>query len=57
MYGMSTQNSAPIEAVILAAGMTCYAEECDVIVVRRAPPHPLDPLVTATENVPPFPGD
>ena len=56
MYGMSTQNSAPIEAVILAAGMTCYAEECDVIVVRRTPPL-AEPLLVATEVVPPFPGD
>ena len=56
MHGMSTLNSAPIEAVILAAGMTCYAEECDVIVVRRTP-QVFEPLVAATENVPPFPGD
>ena len=56
MYGMSTRNSAPIEAVLFAAGMTCYAEECDVIVVRRAR-HASEPLVVATEVVPPFPGD
>ena len=56
MHGMSTQNSAPIEALILAAGMTCYAEDCDVIVMRRAP-HVVEPLVPASEVVPPFPGD
>jgi len=56
MHGMNTPNNAPIEALILAAGMTCYAEDCDVILVRRAP-QITEPLVPATEVVPPFPGD
>ena len=56
MHGMNTQNPTPIDAVIFAAGMTCYAEDCDVIVIRRTR-HVLEPLVPATEVVPPFPGD
>ena len=57
MHGMTTTpNPASIEALIAAAGMTCYAEECDTIIVRRAP-RVVDPFVPASEVVPPFAGD
>jgi hypothetical protein len=52
----TTPNSPPIEALIAAAGMTCYAPDCDTIVIRRAP-HLPPAFEPAIEVVPPFPGD
>ena len=56
MEAMTTPNTPPIDALIAAAGMTCFAEDCDVIVIRRAPPASLV-FEPAVEVVPPFPGD
>jgi hypothetical protein len=56
MEAMTNPNTPSIEALIAAAGMTCFAEDCDVIVVRRSP-RITEVLVPAAEVVPPFPGD
>lgn len=56
MEAMTTPTTPPIDALIAAAGMTCFAEECDVIVIRRSPPV-LTTFEPAVEVVPPFPGD
>ena len=56
MQAMTTPNTPPIDALIAAAGMTCFAEDCDVIVIRRAP-HVSTLFEPAVEVVPPFPGD
>ena len=53
MEAMANVNVESIEAVILAAGMTCYAAECDVIVMKRTP-KVSEPLIPASEVVPPF---
>ena len=56
MEAMTIPNAPSIDAVIAAAGMTCFAEDCDVIVVRRTP-RITEVLVPAAEVVPPFQGD
>ncbi len=43
-----------MDALIAAAGMTCFAEECDVIVIRRTAPRIAEEFVPASEVVPPF---
>ena len=57
MQAMTTPSTPPIDALIAAAGMTCFAEDCDVIVIRRAPPNTSFKFEPAVEVVPPFPGD
>ena len=56
MEAMTNPTTPPIDALIAAAGMTCFAEDCDVIVIRRAPAV-LTAFEPAVEVVPPFPGD
>ncbi len=46
-----------IDAVILAAGMTCFAAECDVIVMKRSPRAAAEPFVAVSAVSPPFAGD
>ena len=53
MEAMTNMNTESMDAVILAAGMTCFAEDCDVIVMKRTP-KVSEPLVAASEVVPPF---
>jgi hypothetical protein len=53
MEAMANVNADSIDAVILAAGMTCFAADCDVIVMKRTP-KVSEPLIPASEVVPPF---
>jgi len=56
MNAMTNPIAPSIDAVIAAAGMTSFAAECDVIVLKRTP-HVAKPFEPASEVVPPFPGD
>jgi hypothetical protein len=56
MQAMTNPSTVPIEAVILAAGMTCYADECDVVVMKR-PPRVIAYPEPAVEITPPLAGD
>ena len=55
---MNTSQPTPpaIEALIAAAGMSSYAAECDIIVVKRTPRVRV-PMVIEQEVTPPFAGD
>jgi len=37
--------------------MTCYAADCDVIVMHRSAPRVVEPFVPVSAVVPPFSGD
>jgi len=57
MDGMATNlNNPSIEALIAAAGMTAFAEDCDRILVQPRTPHPpIEPVfVKDSEVQPPF---
>ena len=57
MDGMATNlNNPSIDALIAAAGMTAFAEDCDRIVLHaRAPRAPIEPVfVKDSEVQPPF---
>ena len=57
MEAMTQTTKASIEALISAAGMTCYAEDCDVVVIRRAAPRIPEKFEPASAVSPPFAGD
>ena len=59
MIAMATTTpttAASLEELILAAGMTSYAADCDVVVIRRTP-RVAEPVQPVSEVTPPFAGD
>jgi len=53
----NVSNPITLEAIVAAAGMTSYAADCDVVVMKRGAPRVAEPFVPASEVVPPFSGD
>jgi hypothetical protein len=55
MVNTTTSTGTAIEALIAAAGMTCFAEDCDIVVLKRLPRIAV-PLLIEPEVTPPFAG-
>ena len=57
MEAMTSTTAVNLDAIIHAAGMTCFAEDCDLIVMRPSAARVVHPFVAASEVSPPFAGD
>ena len=53
MEAMTNAFVPSMDELIAAAGMTCFAEDCDVVVMKRSP-RVIEPFKPASAVAPPF---